>query len=183
MAFFGPHNAEINQYNNLIKNENGKISGYQYTLGVTLLRKLDEGMTFDDEIMEQYAAIKASREAIEGYNNKLAEIQQLIAEEEAAKAAEKERRAAEAATLRAARAAELAAKAGGLFGRNNGAAAGGATCPGCGNVVTPGMLFCNKCGTKLPEAPAPAAGKTCPNCGNAVDDGMAFCNKCGTKLG
>lgn len=182
MAFFGPHNAEINQINAQIKNENGKISGYQYTLGVMVLRKLDEGMVLDDEIMELYGNIKASREAIEGYNTKLAEIQQLIAEEEAAKQAEKERRAAEAATLRAARAAELAAKAGGLFGRNS-APAGGASCPNCGNVVAAGMLFCNKCGTKLPEAPAPVAGKVCPNCGNSVEEGMAFCNKCGTKLG
>lgn len=180
MAFFGPHNAEINQVNAQIKNENGKISGYQYTLGVTLLKKLDEGAVFDDEIMAIYASIKESRTTIENCNTKLAEIQQQIAEEEAAKQAEKERRAAEAATLRAARAAELAAKAGGLFGRNNSAPAGGAACPNCGNAVAPGMAFCNKCGTKLPEAPA---GKTCPNCGNAVDEGMAFCNKCGTKLG
>ena len=65
MAFFGPHNAEINQINAQIKNENGKISGYQYTLGVMVLRKLDEGMVLDDEIMELYGNIKASREAIE----------------------------------------------------------------------------------------------------------------------
>ena len=182
MAFFGPHNAEINQVNTQIKNENGKISGYQYTLGVTLLKKLDEGMEFDEEIMGIYEQVKASRAAIENCNAELVRINQLIADEEAARQAEKERRAAEAATLRAARAAELAAKAGGLFGKNNSAPAGGAACPGCGNIVSPGMLFCNKCGTKLPEAPAPAAGKTCPNCGNAVDEGMAFCNKCGTKL-
>ncbi|MBO4399738.1 MAG: zinc ribbon domain-containing protein [Lachnospiraceae bacterium] len=182
MAFFGPHNAEINQINSQIKMENGKLSGYQYTLGVMLLKRLDEGATFDDEIMEQYAQVQASRTAIETYNQQLATIQQQIAEEEAARQAEKERKAAEAAVLREARRAELAAKANSLLGRGS-APASGATCPGCGNVVAPGMLFCNKCGTKLPEAPAPAAGKTCPNCGNAVNDGMAFCNKCGTKLG
>ena len=83
MAFFGPHNAEINQVNAQIKAENGKISGYQYTLGVMLLKKLDEGMVFDDEIMQQYEAVKASRTAIENANAELARIQQLIADEEA----------------------------------------------------------------------------------------------------
>ena len=95
MAFFGPHNAEINQVNAQIKAENGKISGYQYTLGVLLLKKLDEGMTFDDEIMQQYEAVKASRTAIENANAELARIQQLIADEEAARQAEKERKQAE----------------------------------------------------------------------------------------
>ena len=120
MAFFGPHNAEINQVNAQIKAENGKISGYQYTLGVMLLKKLDEGMVFDDEIMQQYEAVKASRTAIENANAELARIQQLIAEEEAARQAEKERKQAEAATLRAARAAELAAKANSFFGKGTG---------------------------------------------------------------
>lgn len=170
MAFFGPHNAEINQVNAQIKAENGKISGYQYTLGVMLLKKLDEGMVFDDEIMQQYEAVKASRTAIENANAELARIQQLIADEEAARQAEKERKQAEAATLRAARAAELAAKANSFFGK------GGKKCPSCGNAVTADMAFCNKCGAKLPVQ------KTCPNCGNVVTDDMAFCNKCGTKL-
>ena len=185
MAFFGPHNAEINQVNAQIKAEGGKISGYQYTLGVTLLRKLDEGMEFDEEIMGIYEQVKASRAAIEAGNAELARIQQLIADEEAAKQAERERKQAEAATIRAARAAETAAKLGGLFGRNQ--AAAGKVCPSCGNSVSADMMFCNKCGTKLPEAaPAPAApagGKVCPNCGNTVSDDMMFCNKCGTKLG
>ena len=171
MAFFGPHNAEINQVNAQIKAENGKISGYQYTLGVMLLKKLDEGMVFDDEIMQQYEAVKASRTAIENANAELARIQQLIADEEAARQAEKERKQAEAATLRAARAAELAAKANSFFGKG-----GGKKCPSCGNAVTAEMAFCNKCGAKLPVQ------KTCPNCGNVVTDDMAFCNKCGTKL-
>ena len=120
MAFFGPHNAEINQVNAQIKAENGKISGYQYTLGVMLLKKLDEGMVFDDEIMQQYEAVKASRTAIENANAELARIQQLIAD------------------------AELAAKANSFFGK------GGKKCPSCGNAVTDDMAFCNKCGTKLP---------------------------------
>ena len=186
MAFFGPHNAEINQVNAQIKAENGKISGYQYTLGVTLLRKLDEGVEFDEEIMGIYEQIKASRAAIEAGNAELARIQQVIADEEAAKQAEKERKAAEAATLRAARAAELAAKANSFFGKSS--APAGKVCPNCGNPVGADMMFCNKCGTKL-EAPAPSpapeapAGKVCPNCGNPVADDMMFCNKCGTKLG
>ncbi|MBO7632125.1 MAG: zinc ribbon domain-containing protein [Lachnospiraceae bacterium] len=180
MAFFGPHNAEINQVNAQIKSENGKISGYQYTLGLTLLRKLDEGMVFDDEIMGIYASVQESRAAIEAGNAELARIQQVIADEEAARQAEKERKQAEAATLRAARAAELAAKANSFFGKSQ---AGGKVCPNCGNSVSADMMFCNKCGTKL-EAPAPApAGKVCPNCGNPVADDMMFCNKCGTKLG
>ena len=185
MAFFGPHNAELSQLNNQIKSENGKISGYQYTLGVLLLKKLDEGMVFDEDIMQQYEGVKASRASIESCNTKIAEIQQLIADEEAQKAAEKERRQQEAANQRAARAAEFAAKTNGLFGRTSGPAPAGKVCPGCGNVVGNDMLFCNKCGTKLPEAaPAPAPAATfCPGCGNPVAEGMMFCNKCGTKLG
>lgn len=187
MALFGPHNAELSQLNNQIKSENGKISGYQYTLGVLLLKKLDEGMVFDDDIMQQYEGVLAARQSVENCNAEITRIQQLIAEEEAQKAAEKERRQAEAANQRAARAAEFAAKANGLFGRGNAAAAPvGKVCPGCGNVVGSDMLFCNKCGTKLPEeapAPAPAAVTFCPSCGNPIQEGMLFCNKCGNKLG
>lgn len=186
MAFFGPHNAELSQLNNQIKSENGKISGYQYTLGVLLLKKLDEGMVFDEEIMQQYEGVKAARASIENCNTEIQRIQDLIAEEEAQKAAEKERKQAEAANQRAARAAEFAAKANGLFGRGtSGAAPAGKVCPGCGNVVSEDMLFCNKCGTKLPEtAPAPAPAATfCPSCGNPIQEGMLFCNKCGAKIG
>ena len=179
--FGGPHSAEINQLNAQIKTENGKISGYQYTLGTLLLKKLEEGYVMDDPvIMEQYAMVKASRESIAGCTEKLQELQKLIAEEEAQKAAEKERKQAEAATLRAARAAELAAKTNALFNRKQTAAAG-AVCPSCGNAVAPGMLFCNKCGTKLAE-PAPAPAAVCPECGNPLSEGMLFCNKCGHKL-
>ncbi len=149
MALFGPYNAEINQLNTQIKLESGKISGYQYTLGVLLLRKLDEGMTFDDEIMEQYAAILETRANITACNTQLEEIQRKIAEEEAQRAAERERKQAEAAQLRAARAAEAQAKVNALLGRNGSQAPAAGFCPNCGNPLASGMLFCNKCGTKL----------------------------------
>ena len=67
---------------------------------------------------------------------------------------------------------------------------GVAKCPNCGADVSAHALFCNACGTKMPqeaesapEEPAPAAeGRTCPNCHAPVKEGNLFCNQCGTKL-
>ena len=57
-------------------------------------------------------------------------------------------------------------------------AAGGWTCPSCGNSGITGK-FCPECGTKKPEPKPAAAGWTCPTCGN-VNKGK-FCAECGTK--
>ncbi|HSJ57735.1 MAG TPA: zinc-ribbon domain-containing protein, partial [Anaerolineae bacterium] len=62
-----------------------------------------------------------------------------------------------------------------------------ATCPNCGNETSEGALFCDRCGTRLPEAQAlaampPAAGEPaggtviCPACGAGNVPGEAFCD-------
>jgi RNA polymerase subunit RPABC4/transcription elongation factor Spt4 len=47
-------------------------------------------------------------------------------------------------------------------------------CPGCGNLVKAGFVFCPHCGTSLQPS--------CPNCGRAVELGWANCPHCGQKL-
>jgi Double zinc ribbon len=47
-------------------------------------------------------------------------------------------------------------------------------CPGCGNVVKSGFVFCPHCGTSLQP--------TCPNCGKGVERGWANCPHCGQAL-
>jgi len=47
-------------------------------------------------------------------------------------------------------------------------------CPGCGNRVKAGFVFCPQCGT--------AVQPKCPNCGRAVEIGWANCPQCGQKL-
>lgn len=57
------------------------------------------------------------------------------------------------------------------------------TCPVCGAVIEPGMMFCVGCGTRVgeqPQAPAPGT-KVCPNCGSRISESALFCTKCGTK--
>ena len=53
-------------------------------------------------------------------------------------------------------------------------AAGGWTCPTCGQTVNGN--FCTNCGTKKP---APAGGWICPTCGQEANGN--FCTNCGTK--
>lgn len=63
-------------------------------------------------------------------------------------------------------------------------------CPQCGTQMEDDAVFCDNCGTKLPEAdvapsPAPASvagGLTCPQCGASVVPGEAYCDNCGAAL-
>ncbi len=66
-----------------------------------------------------------------------------------------------------------------------------ALCPNCGNQAGEGAVFCDQCGTRLPQpeaaapeaAPAPAAGSViCPACGAGNVPGEAFCDFCGSPL-
>jgi predicted amidophosphoribosyltransferase len=66
-----------------------------------------------------------------------------------------------------------------------------AVCPNCGNQTGEGAVFCDRCGTRLPEpeavvpaaAPAPAGGSViCPACGAGNVPGEAFCDFCGSPL-
>ncbi|MGD8397482.1 MAG: zinc-ribbon domain-containing protein [Anaerolineae bacterium] len=74
-----------------------------------------------------------------------------------------------------------------------------AICPNCGNQTGEGAVFCDQCGTRLPEpeavtpeaaaaAPAapeaaPAGGSViCPTCGAGNVPGEAFCDYCGSPL-
>jgi hypothetical protein len=66
-----------------------------------------------------------------------------------------------------------------------------AICPNCGNQTGEGAIFCDRCGTRLPQpeaatpapAPAPAGGSViCPACGAGNVPGEAFCDFCGSPL-
>jgi len=69
---------------------------------------------------------------------------------------------------------------------------GQANCPNCSTGYIPGeMLFCSKCGNKLPtevasltsEAIAESKSLTvCSNCNTPTVAGAAFCAHCGGKL-
>lgn len=47
-------------------------------------------------------------------------------------------------------------------------------CPNCHTKIPNGSKFCNHCGTKI--------NNKCPNCGADIIDGSAFCADCGQKL-
>jgi uncharacterized OB-fold protein len=66
-----------------------------------------------------------------------------------------------------------------------------AICPNCGNKTGEGAVFCDQCGTRLPQpetavpeaAAAPAGGSViCPACGAGNVPGEAFCDFCGSPL-
>ena len=63
-------------------------------------------------------------------------------------------------------------------------------CPQCGTQMEDDAVFCDNCGTKLPEAgvtPSPASSPvagdlTCPQCGASIVPGEAYCDNCGAAL-
>lgn len=63
-------------------------------------------------------------------------------------------------------------------------------CPQCGTQMEDDAVFCDNCGTKLPEAgvtPSPASSPvagdlTCPQCGASIVPGEAYCENCGAAL-
>jgi len=64
-------------------------------------------------------------------------------------------------------------------------------CPNCGNQTSEGAIFCDRCGTRLPQpeavaaqpAPVVAGGSViCPACGAGNVPGEAFCDFCGSPL-
>ena len=60
------------------------------------------------------------------------------------------------------------------------------TCPGCGAEIKEKALFCQSCGTKLPEPqeeqePPAADQRLCVGCGSMLADGVRFCGVCGAK--
>ncbi len=66
-----------------------------------------------------------------------------------------------------------------------------AVCPNCGNQTGEGAIFCDRCGTRLPQpeaaAPEPVAAPSggsviCPACGAGNVPGEAFCDFCGSPL-
>ncbi|MGC9335944.1 MAG: zinc-ribbon domain-containing protein [Anaerolineae bacterium] len=66
-----------------------------------------------------------------------------------------------------------------------------AICPNCGNKTSEGAIFCDQCGTRLPQPEtaipeadaAPAGGSViCPACGAGNVPGEAFCDYCGSPL-
>jgi predicted amidophosphoribosyltransferase len=66
-----------------------------------------------------------------------------------------------------------------------------AICPSCGNQTGEGAVFCDQCGTRLPQPevavpeapPAASAGSViCPACGAGNVPGEAFCDYCGSPL-
>ncbi len=59
-------------------------------------------------------------------------------------------------------------------------------CPHCGQNLTEGARFCNRCGQPVARQPVPPenqkSGKTCSYCGQSLLPGARFCNKCGKPL-
>ena len=69
------------------------------------------------------------------------------------------------------------------------AQAGQGQCTGCGTAYIPGeMLFCSKCGSKLPEKASDvvsniiSAQPVCPSCNAALVPDSVFCASCGSKV-
>ena len=61
-------------------------------------------------------------------------------------------------------------------------AAGAGRCATCGRPLSPGMRFCNGCGTRVvAAAPAPSANR-CRACGKVLAVGARFCNGCGARV-
>lgn len=62
-----------------------------------------------------------------------------------------------------------------------------AKCPNCGAEVPISSMFCNACGTAMPNAAdktvtQPADSVKCNNCGAFVNKNMRFCTSCGTPM-
>ena len=55
-------------------------------------------------------------------------------------------------------------------------------CPNCGADVEPGVLFCAKCGTAMPQPEPPVGMVFCPACGAQVPEGSKFCKACGAPM-
>ena len=58
-------------------------------------------------------------------------------------------------------------------------------CSSCGTEYEPGMKFCMKCGSKIPELKEEEQQNNvyvCGSCGTEYEPGMKFCMKCGSKL-
>ena len=62
-------------------------------------------------------------------------------------------------------------------------------CSNCGNKVTSGFIFCDKCGAKLdnetPDKNLTSAGSfelNCPHCSTLIDSDAKFCKECGKPL-
>lgn len=53
------------------------------------------------------------------------------------------------------------------------------TCPQCGAHYSAGVMFCGKCGSKLPD---PASIGVCKHCGARNEPGSRFCAGCGQPL-
>lgn len=52
-------------------------------------------------------------------------------------------------------------------------------CPQCGAPYSAGVMFCSKCGSKLPD---PASVGVCKHCGARNEPGSRFCAGCGQPL-
>lgn len=126
-----------------ISAEEKKIADFTLAIGDLLVDKLDNGETFDDEIMALYASILASREVIAGAMNDLAAKRPPV-------------------STCAACGAELAEDAKFCSGCGTKVeepeiqvveAEPVPPCSNCGADLEPGAAFCNQCGTKV-DAPA-----------------------------
>ena len=55
-------------------------------------------------------------------------------------------------------------------------------CPKCHAEVSPGIKFCEECGTKIETNHTSNQETTCPKCYVKVPPGLKFCEECGTKI-
>lgn len=54
-------------------------------------------------------------------------------------------------------------------------------CKGCGHEAPKGSIYCNMCGSKLPEINFDRF-EICVNCGNLVEKGTEFCSVCSYSM-
>ena len=128
-----------------ISSEEKKIEAFTLAIGDLLVDKLDNGETFDDEIMALYASIQACRDVISNALGDQAAIKKT------------------SAPVCASCGAELAETA--RFCSDCGAKVEEPSievveadivppCSNCGAELEPEATFCNQCGTKVEVAPA-----------------------------
>ena len=151
-------NTKIHSEKNAAEEELKKIGEFYYNV-------FANGGSVAPEVLEFCQKAKEHYDAIEGAQ---AGINQIKADNEAAKAAAQTPVAPTAPVYEAPVAAAPA----------------GNVCSACGAVNAEGTKFCFECGNKLEEsAPAAPVNPVCPNCGTPIADGLRFCGECGTKIG
>ena len=168
---------EISSINGQIKDAEKRRLSFAAQLGASLYEATKDDEKLREGREDMYDQIAGIDSEIDGYRDRIAQIER---EEEEAKAAAEASAAAQAAAEAAAQSAPAVAPS-----------SEGVECPFCHNVMAGTDKFCAGCGKPMAEVreyyaaqstAEPAAAPACPSCGAAVSEGDKFCMNCGTKL-